>query len=846
MSKKELTLTKENTLSFTLNQDIKTNNNIQNIYTQKEFSQIFNKIYDSNFLVIINELSSQIQSFYKSSNTQFNIIKSFFSNNEDKQLFEIQKSFNTIEILISQFYSIAKVLFKKMKIYRNEKMKSIYPLSSTRVHKRSQTILFDKEKNKIPLLLNLDNIKDNNNSKNNLISTNGGCDSERSQKNKNIINIDNISDSNVNINYNNSNNYSQSLNTTIDKESNIILIEDKNQYSNLLMEYSDNLFKDIKSLEDTILSKEIVNKDDDDKIINIINSIKKIGNSIKDNISIYNLSNDNHDKKIVNDLSNKINLLSEENITIKKQFEKYKNEEKIKRKFFENQILNLSNKISDYEKNKKNAENKLKEMNNKLEEELNTKNKEILSLQKIINDYKDKTKDKNYLIIENNPKGSESTNDDIHKIKKLNDKYNNVVAELEKENKEINDLLIQCENEKKSSIDMINKELENKNELIQEYKNKYENEIKKNNILESKLKDINNINEDDGNMTEYETKKIRKKIPIPKRRNNIDDNNEVKEVEKKFKFLYKTMNNFYKNKSRNILPSLYNSNNTSNSSMANDTKLTNNYNMNSSMKRTDILNYSNKKEKINNSYNDEGVRNIDTIDNKISPDNYSIVKVYQLNNKLKWILFRKNKKINEMKYIRYSLGNNSKDQYDYTYNDYIWKPYRTDNDFNEFGDISLFIEKEKEYNNIIIKLNQKNKAQENYIEKLKIENYSLNNIISKYKSEIKEDKNLIGVSFIEDDPESSKFIDDKLCEDILKGLDKNKENMKNKTSCYNINLKNSIDMLMTKVIPSENVRSLISSILRQLGCSDEDIYRLIGYHRGAISIPFSINKHGVK
>ncbi len=348
-------------------------------------------------------------------------------------------------------------------------------------------------------------------------------------------------------------------------------------------------------------------------------------------------------------------------------------------------------------------------------------------------------------------------------------------------------------------------------------------------------------------MTEYETKKIRKKIPIPTKRNNIDDNNELKEEEKKFKSLYKTMNNFYKNKSRNILSSLYNSNNTSKSSMTNDIKLSNNYNMNSSMKKTDILNYSNQKEKINNSYNnEESGRNIENIDNKISPDNYSIVKVYQLNNKLKWILFRKNKKINEMKYIRYSLGNNSKDKYDYNYNDYIWMPYRTDNDFNEFGDISLFIEKEKEYNNIIIKLNQKNKAYENYIEKLKIENYSLNNIISKHKSEIKEDKNLIGISFIEDDPESSKFIDDKCCEDILKGLDKNKENMKNKTSCYNINLKNSIDMLMTKVIPSENVRSLISSILRQLGCSDEDIYRLIGYHRGVISIPFSINKQGVK
>ena len=110
---------------------------------------------------------------------------------------------------------------------------------------------------------------------------------------------------------------------------------------------------------------------------------------------------------------------------------------------------------------------------------------------------------------------------------------------------------------------------------------------------------------------------------------------------------------------------------------------------------------------------------------------------------------------------------------------------------------------------------------------------------------MKEDKNFIGVSFIEEDSEISKFIDDKCCEDILIGLDKNKDNMnnKNKESCYNINLKNSIDMLMTKVIPSENVRSLICSILRQLGCSEEDIVKLVGKSRGSISIPMSINKN---
>ena len=100
------------------------------------------------------------------------------------------------------------------------------------------------------------------------------------------------------------------------------------------------------------------------------------------------------------------------------------------------------------------------------------------------------------------------------------------------------------------------------------------------------------------------------------------------------------------------------------------------------------------------------------------------------------------------------------------------------------------------------------------------------------------------MSFIDDDPESSKFIDDKCCEDILNGLVKEKEkNQIKKTSCYSKNLKNSIDMLMTKVIPSENVRSLICSILRQLGCSEEDIVKLVGKSRGSISIPMSINKN---
>ena len=111
------------------------------------------------------------------------------------------------------------------------------------------------------------------------------------------------------------------------------------------------------------------------------------------------------------------------------------------------------------------------------------------------------------------------------------------------------------------------------------------------------------------------------------------------------------------------------------------------------------------------------------------------------------------------------------------------------------------------------------------------------------KCEAKPDKNFIGVSFIDDDPENSKFLDDKCCEDILRGLDKNpNRNNSKRNSCYTDKLKSSIDKLMTKVFPNEDIYSLMANILSQLGCSNEDICKLIGNHRGVISIPFNQNK----
>ena len=673
MSSNQLILKKENIESFQIEKDIKTNNKDNNP-NQKELSQMFNNLYDSNFLLIINELSSQIQSFYKSSVIHYNIINSFLSQNENKEisnLTNIKNSFNTIETVFFHFYSTAKILFKKMKIYRSEKIKYIRHYSLNNIHKK-QTITFNKEKKNIPSL-NLENIKDKtNNLMNNNNNDNDKAKSSRTEKK--LIYLDNSSnESNINSNSNSNNNFSQSCNTTIDKESNILIIEDKNQHSNTsFIEFINNINKEIKILEEKLLS--LISEYNNDKINDIINITK----NIKDNLNNVNIGNENIDKKIINNLYNKINILIEENNKIKKQFEIYKNEEKIKRKFFENQIFILSYKNNENEKNKKNEINKSKEMKNKIEE-----------------------------------------------IKNLNNNIRNINIKL-------------------------NDELRIKTEKINEMQNIIDNQNQENNLLKETLINIHNQNGNDNN--EYNKQII----------NQINNN--------KIEFL------------------------------------------------------SDNNEKY--------------ITNKINPENYSIIKVYQLNSKLKWVLLKKNIK-HIIKYIKntyegnqsqntinkltspinYNSNINNIDSND-NYNDFIWIPYKEEKNFDEFGDISLFIEKEKDYDNIIIKLNQKIKIYENEIDKLKIDNYNLNNIILKYKND---EKNIVGISFIEEDPESSKFIDDKGCEDILIGLDKNK----NKGSIYNIKLKNNIEMFMKNKTFSENDLCLFSNILKQVGCSDEDVIKLI-------------------
>jgi hypothetical protein len=210
--------------------------------------------------------------------------------------------------------------------------------------------------------------------------------------------------------------------------------------------------------------------------------------------------------------------------------------------------------------------------------------------------------------------------------------------------------------------------------------------------------------------------------------------------------------------------------------------------------------------------------NINEFDMKdITPNKYTIVKCVEIE-ELKWYLFRKNnnrniiKKFNQRpmipnKTIYYSRHEklktnmnanetNTKD----LYSDYIWRPMINQKDFDSFGPLPQsevmddknkisemekeikelkykFIKKEDDYNRINInyaKLLKKSKnpdSKEKLLEtinKLKTENKNLNNTLLKYKTE----NNIIAISFIEDDLESSFFVDDFCFDTILSELDK--------------------------------------------------------------------------
>ena len=594
-------------------------------------------------------------------------------------------------------------------------------------------------------------------------------------------------------------------------------------------------------------------------------------------------------KEILNNLNNQIIILKNENGQLQKKYDKYKSNGEIKKKYLENQLKNVYKKDNERVKQIKKKTNEISQLNTDLN---NLKIKYDNDINKLKNEQENLR-----MKYENLEKVNQNLKNEISELKEINLKYEETINELEKENNEINDLLIENQTEIKNNkkkldqmqneIVELNTELDEREQDLQEYKNKYEKEIKRNEKLEKKIQELISAKETENEyMTEYELKK--RKIPSrlnTERNRNISD---IQNVEKKFRYLYRTVENL---NSRNQSKNSHNSttisnkekNNTFENNNINNSNNSNNkirdgqkglYRNNTSTGFKQLLNKyksGSKNEEINsNDICDENSTNFNSNSSiKLTPENYTFIKLFQLNTKLKWCLFKKNKNKNPTHTRRYSMGTDlfNSDLDIYTYSDFIWVPYKTRKDFLEFREISSFVDsyeikKEetedlkmsiKNLESIILEKNKENNKLNNALSNLVIENKKYKNYNEKLIEENYKmkcggvgggDKNFIGVSFIADDPESSKFFDDKCCEDILTGLDKNpNRNNQKKISCYSDKLKNCIDLLMTKVIPNEDVNNLIGNILWQLGCSSDDINKLIGIHRGVINtIPSNKNK----
>ncbi len=77
------------------------------------------------------------------------------------------------------------------------------------------------------------------------------------------------------------------------------------------------------------------------------------------------------------------------------------------------------------------------------------------------------------------------------------------------------------------------------------------------------------------------------------------------------------------------------------------------------------------------------------------------------------------------------------------------------------------------------------------------------------------------MSFIDEDVNTSQFVDDIDYEHIINDLNKNFY------SNLNNNIKNNIDNLLKMINPNSRIKILFANILKQLNVTDEDIFSLI-------------------
>ena len=387
---------------------------------------------------------------------------------------------------------------------------------------------------------------------------------------------------------------------------------------------------------------------------------------------------------------------------------------------------------------------------------------------------------------------------------------NNNYSDKNKLIEDLNKKILKISNEK-NDIEKTKKNLKNINNEL----NKEKNDLEKK--LSQALKDIEMINRNMKEMSEIKNNYKDKYQKITEEL--LNEKQKVKNLEKKIQEIYDNNTNIFLDESKTRTYKNAKMNKINEIEME---KLTKTSHQTPQCSHKSISRFS-----TNNTYNTKKIyNNIEDIE--LNPENYNIVKQIQINN-LKWYLLKKVKKNNLIEdesnsnskgvqplYRRYQyLKLNSKSKKNKekisedSYTDFIWKSFKDEkdlanfnlNDINQIENINenekdkkinelqicikdlkeKLLKKENDCNRINLnyaKLFKKTKKPEMSYDKLLEENDKLKNeirLLNKKIEKLIENQKFIGISFIEDDLEGTKFIDDNVFEKILDEITKDRE-----------------------------------------------------------------------
>jgi len=556
----------------------------QNIIQNKDKMSRFNQLYDDDFISLINGLSDSIKEYYKVSRNNIKEANSFLSFYEhegksiqllmdqiinsnsyqrvnevfqqipkiNKIMSELKLNTKSNELNLNLFFDDAKILFKRMKLKRKEK---ILELQNSNSNNEVETI-----NNNQGLNDSFDNTFNINQSrytsKYNLINKNkGNSFSKKNQNNNSRQNSDMHSINNIysqimkllnsfsefnfmisKMNFEASNKYSN-LQNNIKKEMDILMNLVKNNFS---MNNQNKMLNSIKSFKifsedlslDNRKSKSIPKNHQKEnerlKQINFKNE-KKI-KDLNNQLNTFRINNSSDTDNIIRELKLKNNNL---NLKLMKAEQQIKEKDDI--------IMNISNNYNNNQNNLMNINNNIN-LNNNLKQKDNI----ISNLQQQLYVYQNNENLLNNQITDLNNQFQTKINQYESQISLMNNKCGSLSQMLTNKNKDI--LKFQNENnEYKKEIDQL-KKLINKqrlsnpnNNIIDEYKeriqrlqndlNYYQNML---NQYENQIMELSNNNNNDLNSNyniENNNFVLQKKIEMLNRELQMKENEFKKEKE---------------------------------------------------------------------------------------------------------------------------------------------------------------------------------------------------------------------------------------------------------------------------------------------------------------------------